>query len=211
MGTTKGLRVIYDTASFFSEESLKVPEIILDDQGNASELLYQQFITSIKVDGNNRKWVATADSGVFLFSANGQETLQHFTKENSPLPSNTVNAVELDPATGKVYFATAKGLISFQGKAFLPEETYSNVTVYPNPVRPGFHDDVTIRGLIENSHVKITDIEGNLVFEGQSDGGSILWNQEAFGRHKVASGVYLIFISDAEGTKTKIAKLMIIR
>ena len=211
MGTTKGLRVIYDTASFFSEESLKVQEIIIDDQGNASELLYQQFITSIKVDGNNRKWVATADSGVFLFSANGQETLQHFTKENSPLPSNTVNAVELDPATGKVYFATAKGLISFQGKAFLPEETYSNVTVYPNPVRPGFHDDVTIRGLIENSHVKITDIEGNLVFEGQSDGGSILWNQEAFGRHKVASGVYLIFISDAEGTKTKIAKLMIIR
>ena len=211
MGTSKGLRVIYDTASFFSEESPKVHEIIIDDQGNASELLYQQFITNIKVDGNNRKWVATADSGVFLFSPNGQETLQHFTKENSPLPSNTVNAIGLDAATGKVYFATAKGLISFQGNAFLPQEEYNNVEVYPNPVRPNFQGDVTIRGLIQNSHVKITDIEGNLVFEGQSDGGSVVWNQEAFGRHKVSSGVYLIFISNADSTKTKIAKLMIIR
>lgn len=211
MGTTKGLRVIYDTSRFFSEESPKVNEIIVEDNGEVGELLYQQFVTDIKVDGNNRKWIATADSGVFLFSPNGQETILHFTKENSPLPSNTVNAVGLDTATGKVYFATSKGLISFQGNAFSPQEDYRNVEVYPNPVRPNFHGEVTIRGLVANSYVKITDIEGNLVFEGQSDGGSLQWNQHAFDRHKVASGVYLIFISDSEGVKTKITKLMIIR
>lgn len=211
MGTNKGLRVMFDTTSFFSEESPKIHTIVIDDQGTTSELLYQQFITDIKVDGNNRKWIATADSGVFLFSSDAQETLQHFTKENSPLPSNTVNAIGLDDATGKVYFATPKGLLSYQGDAYSPQENYQNVDVYPNPVRPGYHGDVVVRGLKKNSNVKITDIEGNLVFEGVSEGGSIQWNQHAFNRHKVASGVYLIFISDANGDKTKITKLMIIR
>ena len=161
---------------------------------------------------------------MFLFSPNGQETLQHFTKENSPLPSNTVNAIGLDAATGKVYFATAKGLISFQGNAFLPQEEYNNVEVYPNPVRPNFQGDVTIRGLIQNSHVKITDIEGNLVAEAQSnvnlrykgynleiDGGTAYWNGKNLANNTVASGVYVVLFSDFDTFETKVSKIMIIR
>ncbi len=211
IGTSKGLRVLYNTAGFLNDENPKVQEIIIKDEGAASELLYQQFITDIAVDGNNRKWVTTATAGVFLFSPDGQETIHHFTKENSPLPDNGVNAVSLDPQTGKVYFATPRGLVSFQGNAFAPEENYDQVVVFPNPVRPQFSGVVTLKGLQENSHVKITDIAGHLVFESTSDGGSLQWDTRAFGQHKVASGVYLVFISNQDASETKVTKLMIVR
>jgi hypothetical protein len=86
-----------------------------------------------------------------------------------------------------------------------------NVYAYPNPVRPGFSGNLTITGLVNNANVKITDIEGNLVFETTSEGGTLLWDLTAFGKHKVASGVYLILIANEDGTETKVTKVMVVR
>jgi hypothetical protein len=41
------------------------PIIILEDN-LAQELLFEQFITDIAVDGANNKWIGTADSGLFF-------------------------------------------------------------------------------------------------------------------------------------------------
>jgi ligand-binding sensor domain-containing protein len=211
IGTRKGLRVISSVSSFLSEEPLKAYPIIIVEEGLPQELLFEQFITDIVVDGANNKWVSTADAGVFQFSPNGQSTLYHFTTSNSPLPSNNVNDVDINQSTGEVFFATTKGMVSFQGTAISESKDLSNVIVYPNPVRPEYSGTVKITGVLDKANIKITDIEGNLVYEVISEGGSIEWDTTAFGKYKVATGVYMIFISAQDGIETKVKKVMIIR
>ena len=211
IGTTKGLRVLSNVNAFQTEDQMTTKPIIILEDGLAQELLYEQSITDIVVDGANNKWIGTADSGVFLVSPNGQETKYHFTINNSPLPSNTINDIDINNVTGEVFIATDKGMISFKGTATKANEDLNNAYVYPNPVRPEYTGTVKIAGLLDKATVKITDIEGNLVYETTSEGGTIEWDTTAFGKHKVASGVYMIFISAQDGVETKVKKVMIIR
>lgn len=211
IGTTKGLRILSNIGSFLTEDQLTTKPIIILEDNLAQELMYEQFITDIVVDGANNKWIGTADSGVFLVSPNGQETKYHFTITNSPLPSNTINDIDINSATGEVFIATSKGIVSFKGTATGSNENLNDVFVYPNPVRPEYEGTVKISGLLNKATVKITDIEGNLVYETTSEGGTIEWDTTAFGKHKVASGVYMVFISAQDGIETKVKKIMIIR
>ena len=237
IGTLKGLRVLFNTSNFLDDPNPSVNEIVILEDGIPKELLSNQYITDIKVDGSNNKWVGTFDSGLFYFSPDGQETIYHFTTDNSPLPSNTISDISIDSQSGKVYISTPKGLVSFLSGGSNTEEQLSNAYVYPNPVRPeynilGFNDlnninnGVKIKGLTENVNIKITDIEGNLVAEAQSrinqrtsranynfaiDGGTAIWNGKNLANNVVASGVYLILISDLDSLETKVLKLAIIR
>ncbi|MGB1451269.1 MAG: two-component regulator propeller domain-containing protein, partial [Marinirhabdus sp.] len=209
IGTLEGLRVLFNPGGFFEEgaDTDAQPIIIEDNEGVGQELLFQQPITDIKVDGSNNKWISTATSGVFYVSPNGQETLLRFTKDNSPLPSNTVQDIAIDPLSGTVYFATINGLVAFKGTATAPRDDLEQVFAYPNPVRPGFSGNVTIDGLTAGANVKITDISGNLVFETTGQGGSVLWDTTAFGKYPVASGVYLVLITSEDALLTKITKI----
>lgn len=215
IGTARGLRIITSVDTFISENEIQSKPIIINEVINgvelAQELFYEQVILDICVDGANRKWVAIADSGVYLVSSNGQQTLFHFTKENSPLPSNNVLDVEIDSVTGEVFFATESGLVSYKGTATKPSGDLAAVYVYPNPVRPEFTGTVKIAGLTDKAIIKITDIEGNLVYETTAAGGTIEWDTTAFGKYRVASGVYMIFVSAEDGIETAVRKVMIIR
>lgn len=237
IGTIKGLRVLYNTASFFDSPNQSVREIVVLDDGIPQELLANQYITDIKVDGSNNKWIGTFDAGLFYFSPDGQQTIYHFTVKNSPLPSNVINDISIDEQNGKVYIATSKGLVSFFSGGSTSEDLLESAFVYPNPVRPEYdilgannlkdiNKGVKIRGLTENVNIKITDIEGNLVAEAQSrvnlrassfnynfaiDGGTAIWNGKNLANNIVASGVYLILISDLDSFETKVLKLLIIR
>ncbi|WP_406685470.1 ABC transporter substrate-binding protein [Seonamhaeicola sp. MEBiC1930] len=227
IGTYRGLRVLYNTSGFFEEDNVQVNEIIIEEDGIAKELLFQQLITDIKVDGSNNKWIGTADSGLFYFSSDGQNTIYHFTEDNSPLPSNTINDISLDNNNGRVYIATSRGLVSFLSGASRTFEDLTNAYAYPNPVRPGFNiitEKIKIKDISDNVNIKITDIEGNLVAEAQSninnrhngynleiDGGTAYWNGKNLGNNIVASGVYLVMLSDLDSFETKVLKLMVIR
>ena len=211
IGTNKGLRVLSSIDRYNSEGQMTANPIIILEEGVAQELLYQQFITAIAVDGANNKWVGTATSGVFQFSSDGQQTLQRFTIDNSPLPSNSINDIDINPITGEVFFATPQGIVVYKGISTDGSDDLKNVKVYPNPVRPGFAGTVKITGLLDNANVKITDISGNLVHEVISEGGTIEWDTTAFGKYKVASGVYMIFISAEDGIETTVKKVMIVR
>lgn len=211
IGTIRGLRVLSNVNDFLSDDQMKANSIIILDNGLAQELMYEQFISDIVVDGANNKWISTAGSGVFLVSSNGQETKYHFTKDNSPLPSNTINDIAINAETGEVFFATDKGMVSFKGTATAANDDLSNVYIYPNPVRPDYEGTVKIAGLLDKANIKITDVEGNLVYETTSEGGTIEWDTTAFGKYKVASGVYMVFVSAKDGIETKVKKIMIVR
>lgn len=211
IGTSRGLRVLYNPSRMFEDPNLSASNIVFkDESGVAQELFAGLAISDIQVDGNNNKWVGST-SGVYQVSADGQKTFHHFTTENSPLPSNDINSIKINPNTGEVFIATKKGLVGFRGSAKGARDDLKQVRAYPNPVRPGYEGMVVIDGLMNKSNVKITDIEGNLVYEEFSQGGSIEWDTRAFGRYKVASGVYLVLITSEDQSETKVTKIMIIR
>ena len=210
IGTYAGLRTV-SVDRFISSDELTTNAIIIQEGDLAQELFYQQTILDIAVDGANRKWVSIADGGVFLVSSDGQQTIYRFTKNNSPLPSDNINDIEIDGVSGEVFFATDKGMVSFLGTSTKPSDSLSDVFVYPNPVRPNFVGTVKISGLTDKANVKITDIEGNLVYEATSSGGTIEWDTKAFGKHKVASGVYMIFVASEDATDSTVKKVMFIR
>jgi hypothetical protein len=211
IGTAKGLRILSNVDAFLNQIKLETSSIIILDDGLPQELLFEQSITDIVVDGANNKWIGTAGSGVFYISSDGQKTFNIFTRENSPLPSNSINDIDINNVTGEVFIATDSGLVSFKGDATKGTENLNNVFIYPNPVRPEYSGMVNITGLMNKSNVKVTDIEGNLVYEGISEGGTVQWNADAFGKYKVASGVYMVFVTSEDGAETTVKKVMVIR
>jgi hypothetical protein len=213
IGHQLGLRRIFNASGLFGATPVDSrPIVIEDNNGILRELLEDQFILDIEVDGNNNKWVGTADGGVFQFSPDGQETLLHFTKSNSPLPSNEVRDITIDGDRGLIYFATSQGLVAFKGDiSSSPAPDLEGAHVFPNPLRPGMPNKLTINGLTQRARVKITDVEGNLVYEEVSNGGSIQWDTRTFNGDLVRSGVYLIFMSTEDAVETNITKALIVR
>lgn len=166
-------------------------------------------VKSIAVDGGNRKWIGTS-VGLFLMSDDDEAILAQFTAENSPLLSNTVISVDIDPITGVVYISTDKGLCSYGGAAVAAgNEHASELFVYPNPVPSGYNGMIAVRDVAEASNVKITDINGQLVYQGNATGGQFVWNGKDYTGRKVQSGVYLIFVVSKDGTKKTNGKFII--
>jgi hypothetical protein len=182
-----------------------------DEYGLPDYFLKDERIRAIAVDGGNRKWLGTENSGIYLVSEDGSQVISHFTVDNSPLLSNTIQSIAINDATGEVFMGTDKGLISYLGDATQGSEDYSDVYAYPNPVRPDFDDKVVITGLMENSNVKITDARGSLVFEGRSTGGRISWDFRNRSGRPVAAGVYLVLSSTPGAGESVVTKIAVIR
>ena len=211
IGTSVGVAVynnpnrIWDSEDFYAIR----PSLDLND-GLFHPLLETETVTAIAVDGANRKWLGTRNSGVYLVSENGENEIMHFTTENSPLFSNNITDIAINQVSGEVFIGTSDGLISYQGDAIAGKKAYANVYVYPNPVRETYDGPVTITGLVEDTDVKITDISGNLVYQGTSLGGQAVWNGKNLNGNRVKTGVYLVFCNDEYGEETHIEKLLFI-
>jgi hypothetical protein len=213
VGTNKGPVIYYSPSGIFEEDVISgyQPEIPRNDGTNYVDLLLStEKINNITVDGANQKWLATEKSGAFLVSPDGKKEICHFTEENSPLFSNNVLTVAVNDKTGEVFFGTEKGIISFRGRATEGGDDFGQVYVFPNPVRENYHGDITITGLVENVNVKITDISGNIVFETTALGGQAIWDGNNFRGHRVQTGVYLVFCTNDDGSKTHVTKLLFI-
>ena len=181
-----------------------------DSTNLADYLLVNENIKAIAIDGANRKWIGTGSSGVYLMSENGQQTIQHFTMTNSPLLSNEIMSIAINPVTGEVFFGTSQGIVSYQSDASEAGTTFDNVYAYPNPVRQGYTGIITITGLVENTQIKITDINGNLVCETVSNGSIATWDGKDVHGKKVSTGIYLAICVNADGTQNTITKIMVI-
>ncbi len=211
VGTNQGPLVYFNPENIFRDETvtaqrIKVPRT--DGSGLADYLLGTETITTIAVDGANRKWIGTADAGVFLFTEDGLREVYHFNESNSPLLSNQIVSIAIDHLSGEVFFGTGKGVISFRSTATGGADDFKNVYVFPNPVRHDYSGPITITGLVSKVNVKITDISGNIVFETTSLGGQAIWDGRTFSGDRVQSGVYLIFCTNEDGSKTHITKLL---
>lgn len=200
---------VFDTDFYFTQ--VKVPR---NDGTNLADYLMQDVsVKCITVDAANRKWIGTSGSGVYLISADGLETIEHFTTDNSPLISDDICSIAINGATGEVFIGTEEGLVSYQGNATTPVSSFDKdlVKVFPNPVRPDYDGVITIRGLMSSSNVKIVNAAGRLVHEGTSTGGMYTWDGKTKSGKKAGSGIYFILAADSEGNDGVAAKFAIIK
>jgi len=174
-------------------------------------LLENVVVNSIAVDGANRKWIGTQNIGVFLLSADRKEVLASFNADNSPLPSNNIISLSVNPQSGDVYIGTDKGLMAYKSGVTQGSESFSDVYVYPNPVHPDYSGLITVTGLMTNSRVKITDVKGNLIIEGKSSGGQFVWDGLNGKGRRVDTGIYLVFGSSEDGSEGVVTKIMFIK
>lgn len=181
------------------------------EDGLTYAFLDGESIYAIAVDGGNRKWIGTSNSGIFLINEDGSETIKNFTIENSPLPSNKIQSITINDQTGEVFIGTDKGIISYIAEGTQGSNSYSDVFAYPNPVRPEFDDQVTITGLMTDSNVKITDVNGNLIYQTKSIGGQATWNCRNAKGTRVATGVYLVLASTSEGKEGVVCKILVVK
>ncbi|MBQ1696641.1 MAG: T9SS type A sorting domain-containing protein, partial [Bacteroidales bacterium] len=183
-----------------------------DRDGSYSQyLLSSKTVTCIAEDAAGRKWFGTKSAGVFVVNEDCDEEVMRFNVRNSPLPSDTIIALEIVQNTGEVFMATANGLASYISDAQKSADDLDNILVYPNPVRPGYDGDIHISGLESGSDVRITDIAGHLVHKATSDSGLLSWDGNNLNGRRCASGVYLIFVFNVETGDKKVKKLLIIR
>lgn len=215
LGTDNGVVEITKPANLTNESMtinrIKVPRN--DGTQLADYLLETLYVTSIAVDGTNKKWLGTLTSGVYLVSENGDEILEHFTAENSSLPSNTIYSLECDPNSNSVFIGTDVGLVEYSSTTAPASADYSNVYAYPNPVRPEFTGWITIKGLMDNSLVKIADAAGNVFYSTVSEGGMVTWDGCNADGQRVKSGVYYVFASQNEeggSSSSAVTKILVV-
>ena len=176
-------------------------------------LLEDEKVNVIAVDGANRKWFGTGN-GIFVLSPSGEEVIHTFNVDNSPLPSNDIQSLSIDNQTGTVYIGTAFGLVSYRSEAVLGKSFFqAEVYAYPNPVTPEYTGPIAIKGLAQNANVKITDIEGRLVYETEALGGQAIWDGRDYNHRKVESGVYLVYSTSQPGltVEAAVAKIVVIQ
>jgi len=210
VGTEKGVAVFYSPENIFTDQNFDAQRILVEQDGYVQYLLENETVTSIAVDGANRKWIGTDRGGVFLFSEDGTKQIYHFTEENSPLLSNRLTSIAINNITGEVYFATDNGVISFKSTATEGGDTFENVYAYPNPVREGYDGYIAIKGLVNNAQVKITDINGTLVYTAKAEGGQAIWDGKNFSGRRAHTGVYLVFAATENGSEKIVTKILII-
>ena len=203
VGTSDGIGVFQCPESTFSNPVCDAVWPIVQNGNFAGYLFKGQSVNSIAVDGADRKWVAT-NNGVFLISADGEKIIYQFSEENSPLLSNVVKKLAIDGSNGEVYFATQKGICSFRSTATEGGEKNEEVLVFPNPVPPGFAGSIAIRGWVNNATVKITELDGRLVYQTRALGGQEIWDGRNYRGQKISSGIYLVLVSD-DSRKERIA------
>ena len=208
IGTDNGIAVVQCATSIFTQYCDAVLPVIQQDQ-IAGYLFQNETVQCIAVDGANRKWVGTTN-GVWLISADGDKVIYNFTTANSPLLHNNVFKITIDPITGEVYMATFLGICSFRSTATEATQSDSNVLVFPNPVPPHYNGTIGIRGLADNSLVKIAELNGRLIYETRALGGQAVWDGKDYKGNTILPGVYLVLVRTDDGTEKAVTKIVII-
>lgn len=209
VGTSNGIGII-SCPELAAEGKCEAEIRVVQYDNFPGQLFSGEVVRAIAVDGANRKWVGTGN-GVWLISEDASKIIFQFNTENSPLPSNAIQSIKVDPVDGTVYFGTDKGLVSFRSTATEGGKANKDVLVYPNPVRHDYSGPIAIKGLVANADVRITDVSGQLVYRTKANGGQAIWDGRDYTGRRPQSGVYLIFATNNDGTETYSGKLVFIK
>lgn len=212
VGTSNGIIVLPDVENFMDEDYSCIQVKCMNEATNQYEfLLEEKYVFSIAVDSYNRKWIGTSEDGLYLVNEDGSRILGHYTPENSLLPSSTIFSIDIDRATNSVFVGTDMGVASFHPyQGHQSATSYDDVIVLPNPILPDYEGWITVEGLIDNSVVKITDVDGNIYSEGSSDGSTYVWDGRTSTGERVKTGTYLVYAAISGEPNQLVGKIRVV-
>lgn len=201
------------------------PAVVFDELPKATRPFASKFsegkgflcegysVYDIGVDRDNNKWLAS-NNGVYFVSPDGSEVFNHFTTDNSDIPSNLVYSVECDTINNRIYIYTDNGFAEYVASGDAASLNFDNVYTFPNPVEPDFTGMVKIANLMDNSYVTITDREGNIMKQLGPVMGSALWDASGTNGERVPTGIYNVYAAQGAQpaiTGTPHATIMVIK
>lgn len=206
VGTDNGIGIL--NCGDISKDPCNAYLPIVKTNGFNAYLFQKETIKCMAVDAANRKWIGT-NNGAWLVSQDGLTIIEHFTKENSPLPTDTIEQMIIEPNNGEIFFKTNQEWVSYRSTATKAVTHQESIFIFPNPVPPDYSGLISFKKLVDNAHVKITDINGKLIYQTRSLGGQAVWNGKTYEGRPVATGIYLVFVRDDEGNEKAVGKIMI--
>ncbi|HUF08517.1 MAG TPA: two-component regulator propeller domain-containing protein [Rhodothermales bacterium] len=213
IGTERGIAVFFIPSLVISHDPNAFEPVWPIAEDRSGFLLRDLFVNDIAVDAADQKWIAST-TGAWLIDSEGTVVLEHFTADNSPLFSNEVVAVAVNNRDGRVYFATDRGLLSFEGDPVEPATDADDLFIFPNPVRAngdGSLPPVFIEGLVAETDVRITTADGTLVARLAGRGGRVRWDGRDLNGEYVPSGVYLVIGLGLNDEGAGVGKVAIVR
>lgn len=205
VGTLEGIAVFANPSRVFQSNFPDASCPVID----GFCLLRDQEVTTIAVDGNNRKWIGTTN-GIYLVNPQGNRLIEHFTTENTPLFTNEIRDIKIDPETGEIFIGTEQGLLSLMGEAIEGKETSEELYVYPNPFYTDYDGQVAITCAVTDAEVRITTVSGMLVRALEATGGQAVWDGLDTAGNRLRPGIYLAMVADVDGKNAGIAKFAVI-
>ena len=192
-GYTNGV-FMFDPEVVFDESPKAIRPFVTKFNEGSGYLCDGYYVFDIGVTRDNEKWLAT-DNGVYHVSADGSEVYNHFTTDNSDLPSNVVYSVECDTVNDRVYIYTDNGFAEYVTDGDAAAMDFSGVYAFPSPVEPDFTGMVKIAGLMENTYVTITDRDGRVVAQMGPVMGRAFWDASDATGERVATGIYNVYVA----------------
>jgi hypothetical protein len=207
VGTSDGIGIFNCPESLFTSSGCDGELKIVKYDLNAGLLFQREAVNAIAVDGANNKWIGTGN-GVWLISDDAEKIIHRFTKDNSPLPSNQIQSIAIQPKSGDVFIATDAGLVSYRSEATDGASDNASLLIFPNPVPANYNGMVSIKGLVENADVRITDVAGQLVYRTKAQGGQAVWNGKNYLGKRPRTGMYYVFVTNTDGSETRVGKFV---
>jgi ligand-binding sensor domain-containing protein len=171
---------------------------------------------AIEIDSRDNVWCLSSNLGFQIRQPNGVwlNGGYGYNTGNSPLVDDFIYSASFHESNGEAYLSTDKGIMVLQTAFATPKSDYSTINIFPQPYYLSKHSNLNIQGLMDNSTIRIFDINGKLIRELNAENGDINgfhanWDGKNLRGISVGSGVYLALLYDLEGnTKTiKIAVL----
>ena len=214
IGTARGIaRFIFPELIVDGSVSERTAQWLINEDTSAVSrfLLRDVNATAMAVNAANQKWIGSANQGVWLLNAEGSKILKRFTKDNSPLFSNSINSIAINDETGEVFIATDVGLISYQDVPKKPVAKMNDLKVFPNPFNYSNNDQIFIEGLSDEANIKVLGVDGTVVNSFETIGGRTTWDGKNSNGKELGSGVYFIVAVDAQGNSKGVGKVVIVQ
>lgn len=166
----------------------------IENSGEATRELPCTRVTGIDVDLLGRKWISTADDGIYCLSEDRTSILAHYNADSSDLPSDNCYTVCFNPETRTIWTGTAEGVAEFipsgsEGTAYRTPSP----KVSPAAVTPEYRGYITVSNLADGVTYSIVDKSGVTVMQGTPTAGNLQLENDG-----IAPGEYSV--CDSEGT-----------
>ncbi|MGB3542642.1 two-component regulator propeller domain-containing protein [Rubrivirga sp.] len=211
IGTDRGVAFVFSPSQAFGgSPELATPQWPRLEDGR-DFLLRDVEVFDLEVDPAGQVWVGTS-SGAYLINADGDGLVRTVTAATSPLPSDGVFSIAVDPGSGRVFFVTSEGLFSSPGDATRFDPRSEELVAAPQPFRPAESSEgVVVRGLSSpTSQVRVVTVAGDVVFSADVSGGSFRWDGRDQQGRPVPSGVYLVAAVGSDGS-SRAGKVAVLR